>query len=250
MKNTTIWILTALLTLSCAVKAQTSPQESDCTPDLTVLKTWQAGQTVSQEAVDAFGGLDSCFVSQPIPDGVWQRMQGKTFKPNPHIGRDDLRHIRALHWDYDEQTHVGEMVCNKKIAERLVLILRTLYEQHYPIERMVLPDVYNADDDVQMADNNTSCFCYRVVSGTTHLSKHALGLAIDVNTRYNPYITYRNGKRRVQPDNGADYCDRSKQFRYKIDHNDLCFKLFTQHGFRWGGDWHTSKDYQHFELIE
>ena len=50
---------------------------------------------MSQEAVDAFGGIDKCFAAEPIPDGVWQRMQGKTFKENPYIGRDDLRHIRA-----------------------------------------------------------------------------------------------------------------------------------------------------------
>ena len=48
---------------------------------------------------------------KPIPDGVWQRMQDKTYKENPYIGRDDLRHIRALHWDYDNQMHIGEMVC-------------------------------------------------------------------------------------------------------------------------------------------
>ena len=48
---------------------------------------------------------------KPIPDDVWQRMQDKTYKENPYIGRDDLRHIRALHWDYDNQMHIGEMVC-------------------------------------------------------------------------------------------------------------------------------------------
>ena len=34
---------------------------------------------------------------------------------------------------------------------------------------------------------------------------------------------------------------------HKIDHDDLCYKLFTEHGFEWGGDWTHSKDYQHFE---
>ncbi|MBQ3752306.1 MAG: haloacid dehalogenase-like hydrolase, partial [Prevotella sp.] len=74
--------------------------------DTKPLTEWQAGRTVSQEAVEAFGGIDKCFAAEPIPDGVWQRMQGKTFKENPYIGRDDLRHIRALHWDYDNQMHV------------------------------------------------------------------------------------------------------------------------------------------------
>ena len=129
---------------------------------------------MTAEAVKAFGGLDKCFAAEPIPDGVWARMQGKTYKENPHIGRDDLRHVRALHWDYDNQMHVGEMVCNKVIADRVATILRQLFDAKYPIQRMLLPDVYDADDETQMRDNNSSCFCYRNIAGSTNLSKRSM----------------------------------------------------------------------------
>lgn len=33
-----------------------------------------------------------------------------------------------------------------------------------------------------------------------------------------------------------------------IDKDSLPYKLFTEHGFTWGGDWSDRKDYQHFEL--
>ncbi len=166
-------------------------------------------------------------------------------------GRDDLRHIRALHWDYDNQIHIGEMVCNKVIADRLVKILRQLYDARYPIQRMLLPDVYNADDEMQMRDNNSSCFCYRNIAAATNLSKHARGIAVDINTLYNPYYkVLEDGSLFIQPATAAAYCDRDWDFPYKIDHDDLCFKLFTEAGFEWGGDWETCKDYQHFELIE
>ena len=96
--------------------------------------------------------------------------------------------------------------------------------------------------------NNTSCFNYRQVVGSSSLSKHALGLAIDINPLYNPYITYNgDGSANVYPENAADYVDRSKEFPYKIDENDLCYKLFTEHGFTWGGHWNNVKDYQHFQ---
>ena len=219
--------------------------------DTRPLTEWQAGRTVSQEAVDAFGGIDKCFAAEPIPDGVWARMQGKTYKENPNIGRDDLRHIRALHWDYDNQMHVGEMIVNKEIADRVATILRQLFDAKYPIQRMLLPDVYDADDETQMRDNNSSCFCYRNIAGSTNLSKHARGLAIDINTLYNPY--YRDlddGTRFIQPATAEAYCNRDWDFPYKIDHDDLCFRLFTEAGFEWGGDWTTRKDYQHFEFIE
>ena len=219
--------------------------------DAKPLAEWQAGRTVSQEAVDAFGGIDKCFAAEPIPDGVWARMQGKTYKENPYIGRDDLRHIRALHWDYDNQMHVGEMIVNKVIADRVATILRQLFDAKYPIQRMLLPDVYDADDETQMRDNNSSCFCYRNIAGSTNLSKHARGLAVDINTLYNPYYKDRaDGTRYIQPATAEAYCDRTWDFPYKIDHQDLCFRLFTEAGFEWGGDWTTCKDYQHFEWIE
>ena len=207
------------------------------------------GQAVSQESVVAFGGLDTCFVSEPISDALWTKMQGKTYKPNPYIGRQDLRHIRVLHWDYDKKIHAGELVCNKKIADKLVSIFRQLFEQRYPIERMVLPEEYDADDEKQMRANNTSCFCYRPIAGSSKLSKHSLGLAIDINPLYNPYYkVFKDGTRFVQPATAKIYCNRKATFPYKIDHKDLCYRLFKANGFQWGGDWRSSKDYQHFEL--
>ncbi len=219
--------------------------------DTRALTEWQAGKTVTDEEIEAFGGIDKCFAAEPIPDTVWNRMQGKTYKDNPYIGRSDLRHIRALHWDYDQKIHVGEMICNVMIADRVARILRQLYDAKYPIQRMLLPDVYDADDETQMRDNNSSCFCYRSIAGSTKLSKHARGLAVDINTLYNPYYKDRaDGTRFIQPATAEEYCDRTKSFPYKIDHSDLCFRLFTEAGFEWGGDWTSCKDFQHFELIE
>ena len=246
------WFLAA--SFICGVYVLSSCKDSNdssVSPDTTVLLEWQAGETVSLEAIEAFGGVDKCFAADPIPDEVWQRMQDKTYKENPYIQRSDLRHIRALHWDYDEKIHIGEMVCNKLIADKVARILRQLFDAKYPIQRMLLPDVYGADDETQMRDNNSSCFCYRAIAGTTKLSKHARGLAVDINTLYNPYYKDReDGSRFIQPATAAEYCDRTKEFPYKIDHEDLCFRLFTEAGFEWGGDWTTCKDFQHFELIE
>lgn len=248
MKKT---VMLTLLCLAIALAAYSGDAKPVADPSTAVLTEWRAGATVSQEAVDAFGGVDKCFAAEPVPDGVWQRMQGKSYKKNPYIGRDDLRHIRALHWDYDGQIHIGEMVCNRLIAVRLVAILRKLYDARYPIQRMLLPDVYGADDETQMRHNNSSCFCYRAIGGGTKLSKHARGLAVDVNTLYNPYCKKRaDGTRFIQPATAKQYCDRTLDFPYKIVRDDICCRLFLEAGFRWGGDWRTCKDYQHFELIE
>ena len=196
------------------------------------------------------GAQGQVFTSQTIPDSVWTTMQGRTWHDNPYINRSDLRYLRISHYDLEGRIHVGELICNKLIAQKLLAIFRELYRAHYPIQQMRLPDNYGADDERQMRANNTSCFCYRNVSGSKNLSKHARGLAIDINPLYNPYIRYskKDGSQIVEPATGKPYVDRKVDFPYKITTNDLCYKLFIKHGFSWGGAWRTIKDYQHFEF--
>ena len=196
------------------------------------------------------GAQGQVFTSQTIPDSVWTTMQGRTWHDNPYINRSDLRYLRISHYDLEGRIHVGELICNKLIAQKLLAIFRELYRAHYPIQQIRLPDNYGADDERQMRANNTSCFCYRNVSGSKNLSKHARGLAIDINPLYNPYIRYskKDGSQIVEPATGKPYIDRKADFPYKITTNDLCYKLFIKHGFSWGGAWRTIKDYQHFEF--
>ena len=217
------------------------------TGEADALTRWQAGEVVSENAVKLFG-LDRCFKAEPISDAVFARMKGKSYPAGCTVARTDLRYVKALHYDAEGKLRIGEMVCNKAIANDLVEIFRELFRQHYPIERMVLIDNYDADDERSMRDNNSSCFCYRRVAGSKTLSKHATGMAVDINTLYNPYARKRSdGSWFIQPATAKPYCDRTKQFPYKIVSGDLCCRLFKQHGFRWGGDWKAYKDYQHFD---
>lgn len=164
------------------------------------------------------------------------------------ISYADLRYVHIIHYDFDGNLAEGELICHNFIAEDLLEIFYDLYASEYQIEKVTLIENYNGDDTASMADNNTSCFNYRVVDGTKSLSKHALGLAIDINPLYNPYIRYdKKGGQTVSPVEGEAYADRTVSFPYKIDPDDLCYRLFTEHGFTWGGNWNSSKDYQHFQ---
>lgn len=211
-------------------------------------KNLRAGEQVVVSANIDKKRLDEFFSYSDIPDNVWSEMQGKTYRDNPYIKREDLRYIKFIHYDFEGKVRVGEIICNREIAKDLTDIFQELFINSYPIERAVLPDYYDADDEKQMQANNTSSFCYRPVAGTNVLSNHAKGMAIDLNTLYNPYCKIRkDGSLYVQPATAAQYCDRTKSFAHKIDKNDLAYKLFTAHGFSWGGDWKSTKDYQHFE---
>lgn len=189
----------------------------------------------------------SDFYISEITDDIFARMQGKSYKEDCTVPREDLRYVHVRHMGFDGEVKDGELVVNKAIADDVLAIFEDLYKADYPIEKVRLVDEYDADDEASMSDNNSSAFNFRFISHTTRISKHGLGMAVDINTRYNPYVKTVDGKLSIEPANGADYVDRSRDFPHKIDHEDLCYKLFKEHGFTWGGDWTHSKDYQHFE---
>ena len=187
------------------------------------------------------------FYQQEITDEIFSRIEGKSFKANCTTSREDLRYLRVLHYNKDREVQEGELICHKDIAEDLLAIFQELYKAAYPIERMVLIDEYDADDEASMRANNTSAFNFRYASGMKRLSSHSTGMAIDINPLYNPLVKHREGQTRVFPTTAAAYMDRTKYFPYKIEKGDLCYRLFKKYGFSWGGDWKSSKDYQHFE---
>ena len=191
--------------------------------------------------------IDSLFIVEELSPEIINRIAGKSYKEDADIPHSDLRYIRVLHTGFDGETHIGEMIVNKAIAEDVVDIFYDLYKISYPIEKMLLIDEYDADDMKSMEDNNSSSFNFRVVDGTTRRSVHSDGLAIDINPLYNPYVSTRNGKTEVLPESGLEYTDRDKENIYYIRKDDPCYQAFISRGFTWGGEWRNSKDYQHFE---
>lgn len=193
------------------------------------------------------------FYYEPLSEELKKRITGISYpatEEKAEISYDDLRYVSVLHYNFKGIERTGELICNKAIAQDFVEIFYELYQNEYQIEQIALIDEYGGDDTLSMQDNNTSCFNYRVVDGTSRLSRHALGLAIDINPFFNPYVVYKeDGTTYISPQGSETYADRSKEFAYKIDENDLCYKLFKEHGFTWGGHWNSSKDYQHFQKV-
>ncbi|MCR4824385.1 MAG: M15 family metallopeptidase [Bacteroidales bacterium] len=186
------------------------------------------------------------FTIQAIPPEVEARMRGRSYPDHATVPLSELRYLRLSYYDFDGGRQTGELVCNVAIAQDLCEIFEALYQAGYPICSIRLVDDFDGSDDASMLADNTSCFNFRTVPGQKKLSNHARGLAIDVNPLENPYID-RNG--RVSPEGAEPYVDRTRDFPHKIDREDLCYRLFVEHGFRWGGAWRSVKDYQHFEKV-
>ena len=156
----------------------------------------------------------------------------------------DLRILRMAHLGFDGRVHAGELVVHEDHAGDVLGVFRSLFETGFPIERMELVDEYEGDDDLSMAANNTSGFNCRPSTGSPgEWSQHSYGLAIDINPVQNPYVA-KNGD--VDPPKGAAYADRSTKAPGVIHRNDSVVQAFARIGWEWGGDWTSSKDYQHF----
>lgn len=179
----------------------------------------------------------SCRIS-PISDSLLNVMRtGGSWKAStPHALRQNLRHVILYYVDAEGTCRTGEMVVNRRIAQDVVEIFDSLYHARYPIARISLVDAFGADDMKSMEANNTSCFNYRMMTGSsTRVSLHGQGLAIDLNPRWNPYVR------------GGVILPKGARRKPVIDRNDLAYRLFRAHGFQWGGAWTKLQDYQHFE---
>jgi len=147
--------------------------------------------------------------------------------------------LNVEYFGFDSLIHQGQIIIHHTVADEISLIFKELLIEKFPIEKVIPAVYYNWDDDLSMHDNNTSSFNYRIVANSSKLSSHALGLAVDINPRINPYID-RYGK--TYPSNGTYNISQQGT----ITDSSQCFKIFRKYGWKWGGHWRYSKDYQHF----
>ena len=174
----------------------------------------------------------SVFTSSKIPENILKKMIGNSIpeKSKDKVDTNQLSYLKITYWGFDEKTHVGEMIVNKNVAQEVLDIFKEVYKAKYPIEKMKLIDEYAANDEKSMADNNTSCFCYREIANTNKLSNHSYGKAIDINPLYNPYVVGKT----VSPANAKKYVDRSIVRKGTIVKGDALYNAFIKRGWTWG----------------
>jgi hypothetical protein len=153
--------------------------------------------------------------------------------------RNNLVIINPQYISFDNKIYSGEMIVHKEIEDEVNAIFAELLSLKFPIEKIRLVSFYDWSDDRSMEDNNSSAFNYRVIHGTTELSNHSYGLAIDINPRLNPYHA-RDGT--ILPPNATHDFSMNGTFVPTSE----AVSTFTSRGWEWGGNWQR-KDWQHFE---
>ena len=182
----------------------------------------------------------------PIPDGIWQKMLGVSWHDDlPCPPRHDLTLLHVPFRNFDGAREVGQLIVDADLADEVLDIFSDLMLADFRIQSMKLVSEFGGDDTNSMDANNTSAFNCRRVAGTSRMSNHAFGRAMDINPVQNPFVT----KRKTSPRAGIDYDDpqeRTKDVIGIVLRNGPVVMTFKKHGWDWGGNWLSLKDYQHF----
>lgn len=170
---------------------------------------------------------------------------GASWRPDCPVAPAELRRVDLDYVGFDGRLHRGELIVHETVVDDVVHIFGQLLRLGYPIERMRNVDRYaGADDELSMEDNNTSAFNCRPLPHSNSWSRHAYGMAIDLNPLINPYI---DGAGDLQPKNAGRYLDRRRTDPGLLHNGDPAVRAFTDRGWTWGGSWRNPIDYQHFE---
>ncbi|MCP4498569.1 MAG: M15 family metallopeptidase [Deltaproteobacteria bacterium] len=176
-------------------------------------------------------------------------MRGVTWHPGCPVPLEELRNLRFAHHDAKGKIQEGVLVVHSSVGPQWELIFGVLFSQGFVIEKAAPIRKYGGDDDKSMRNNNTSSFNCRKVTGGKGFSKHAYGVAIDVNPLWNPYVKRRGKNIKVEPEAGRVFIKRENRMGTIVADDDVV-RIFRLFGFTWGGRWRSVKDYQHFEPLK
>lgn len=151
---------------------------------------------------------------------------------------DQLELFDVVYLSTDGKIHKGQMLSNKKIAEEIRQMFDFMLAEGFVVEKVIPIVKYNWSDSLSMDDNNTYSFCYRNVS----YSKHAQGMAIDINPRFNP-VRWKKIKRPNQPEGAV--LDTTVNGTLFPGH--AVVEEFKRKGYKWGHVFSKYYDDHHFE---
>jgi hypothetical protein len=158
------------------------------------------------------------------------------------VAASDLRYVTVGFRGFDGLAHTGEMLVDKRAAAPLVTVFGKLFAERYPIERMRITSAAELNAPPTGDSNTTDAYACRPVRGRKAWSQHAYGLAVDVDPFQNPY----HKGRVVLPELATSYLDRGQVRAGMILPDGPVVRAFASIGWKWGGDYHSLKDFMHF----
>jgi len=194
------------------------------------------------------------FKIEPLSDALKEEMKTKgTWKEECPVGLVRLRLVKFSYYDFNQHAHDdGEIVVLDAVSQHVLEIFKELYNYKFPLAKARRIEHYDGSDDESLADNNSSSFNFREITGGGMPSLHSYGLAIDINPIQNPFIAPTesanplHGLVQILPAAGLEYLNRQNIRPGMVE---PIVEIFKKHGFKiWGGQWNNPIDWQHFQL--
>ena len=165
------------------------------------------------------------------------------------VWMSQLRVLSYRYYGFDKQTHIGQIVVNKKVAAPLAKVFGKLYRMRFPIRDGAFASTYGPHPD-RSGDVTASFECRDAAaspcsssSSTHHWSMHAFGEAVDLDPRENPYV----GCGMTRDKTARSYMNRSNHRPGMV--TPAVRRAFASIGWGWGGSWvGSTKDYMHFSI--
>lgn len=190
------------------------------------------------------------FYQEPVPTAIQKELIAKKlWKDSCPVPLDRLVLLTLSYYDFEGKSHDdGRMIVMDVAGDNVLKIFKTLYKKKFPIKSIKLTSDYGGSDDLSMADNNSSAYNCREITGGGLVSLHAYGLAVDINPIMNPYIgplNKKTGSIKVLPPEGFAYLNRTNK---RTGMTENIVSIFKKNGFTsWGGNWNDPIDWQHFQ---
>jgi hypothetical protein len=185
----------------------------------------------------------------PIGSGLRERLVGRNWHPGCPVSIEDLRLVRVSYWNFEGDVRTGPLVLHEGVAADVLWVFKRLFRARFPIEgiKLAAKDRPITPEDYwdRSRRSVTASFNCRPATGSTTLSQHSYGWAVDINPLQNPYVRNDGSvlRRIAKP-----FRDRSLHREGMIHEGDIVVRSFARIGWEWGGHWHTLKDYMHFSL--
>jgi len=168
-----------------------------------------------------------------------------TYHAGCPVGPSQLKTIHLNYFGLDQRMHRGVIIVATGRVPSVEAAFQVGLKNGFRIRQLTNPNHWGGSDTKQMEDDNSSGFNCRKVTGNPYAqSPHSYGIAIDVNTRENPYHA-ANG--RWYPTSGKSYIKRTPWRQGMLNANSKLTMAFRNRGYFWGGFWRPGTDYQHFE---
>lgn len=153
----------------------------------------------------------------------------------------DLELFDVIYHSTDGKIHRGQLMSHKKIAPELRTLFGFMLQEGFVVEKAIPMARYDWNDSLSMADNNSYSFCYRNIG----YSKHASGMAIDINPLFNP-LRWKKANKPNQPLGAVS----DTTVNGTLHPNHPVVIAFKKRGFRWGHTFTKYYDDHHFEKAQ